>query len=74
MLCRAHQRSRVEIRTQGRDVDDSSLFFLHGGEEFMFHMPMGIELLSITFEREMFERRLDKPRSAKALNQLLASR
>ncbi|MDQ0741163.1 hypothetical protein QF045_004023 [Pseudomonas sp. W4I3] len=30
-------------RMQGREVDDSSLFFLQGGEEFMFHMPMGME-------------------------------
>lgn len=59
------------IRMQGRDVDDSSLFFLHGGEEFMFHMPMGMELLSITFEREMFEQALEQIPSAKALNQLL---
>ncbi|WLH81709.1 MULTISPECIES: helix-turn-helix domain-containing protein [unclassified Pseudomonas] len=59
------------IRMQGRDVDDSSLFFLHGGEEFMFHMPMGMELLSITFEREMFEQALEQTPSAKALNQLL---
>ena len=59
------------IRMQGREVDDSSLFFLHGGEEFMFHMPMGMELLSITFEREMFEQALEQTPSAKALNQLL---
>lgn len=59
------------IRMQGRDVDDSSLFFLHGGEEFMFHMPMGMELLSITFEREMFEQALEQTASAKELNQLL---
>lgn len=59
------------IRMQGRDVDDSSLFFLHGGEEFMFHMPLGMELLSITFEREMFEQALEQTPSAKALNQLL---
>ena len=36
------------IRMQGRDVDDSSLFFLNGGEEFMFHMPTGMQLLSVT--------------------------
>lgn len=59
------------IRMQGRDVDDSSLFFLHGGEEFMFHMPMGMELLSITFERELFEQALEQTASAKELNLLL---
>ncbi|ROM85130.1 AraC family transcriptional regulator [Pseudomonas brassicacearum] len=59
------------IRMQGRDVDDSSLFFLHGGEEFMFHMPMGMELLSITFERELFEEALVQTASAKDISQLL---
>ncbi|NWN48081.1 helix-turn-helix domain-containing protein [Pseudomonas sp. MAFF 301514] len=59
------------IRMQGREVDDSSLFFLHGGEEFMFHMPLGMELLSITFERELFEQALAQTASAKELNLLL---
>ncbi|SEI18446.1 helix-turn-helix domain-containing protein [Pseudomonas asplenii] len=59
------------IRMQGREVDDSSLFFLHGGEEFMFHMPMGMELLSITFERELFEQALERTASAKELKLLL---
>ncbi|AHL34618.1 AraC family transcriptional regulator [Pseudomonas brassicacearum] len=58
-------------RMQGREVDDSSLFFLHGGEEFMFHMPMGMELLSITFEREWFEQALAQTTSAKEISQLL---
>ena len=58
-------------RMQGREVDDSSLFFLHGGEEFMFHMPMGMELLSITFEREWFEHALAQTASAKEIGQLL---
>jgi len=59
------------IRMQGREVDDSSLFFLHGGEEFMFHMPMGMELLSITFERDLFDEALEQTASAKDLNRLL---
>ncbi|MDP9782626.1 helix-turn-helix domain-containing protein [Pseudomonas fluorescens] len=59
------------IRMQGREVDDSSLFFLHGGEEFMFHMPMGMELLAITFERELFEQALAQTASAKEISQLL---
>jgi AraC family transcriptional regulator, ethanolamine operon transcriptional activator len=58
-------------RMQGREVDDSSLFFLHGGEEFMFHMPMGMELLSITFERDWFEQALAQTGSAKEISQLL---
>lgn len=42
-------------RMQGRGVDECSVFVLQGGEEFMFHMPMGMDLLSITFDREVFE-------------------
>ena len=59
------------IRMQGREVDESSLFFLHGGEEFMFHMPMGMELLAITFERELFEQALAQTASPKEISQLL---
>ena len=59
------------MRMQGREVDDSSLFFLHGGEEFMFHMPMGMQLLSITFERELFEQALAQTASAKDVSLLL---
>ncbi len=58
-------------RMQGREVDDSSLFFLHGGEEFMFHMPMGMELLSITFEKEWFEQALAQTASAREISRLL---
>lgn len=59
------------MRMQGREVDDSSLFFLRGGEEFMFHMPMGMQLLSITFERELFEQALAQTASAKDVSLLL---
>lgn len=59
------------IRMQGRDVADSSLFFLHGGEEFMFHMPQGMELLSITFERELFEKALADTSSPTEVSHLL---
>ncbi|AZF15524.1 MULTISPECIES: helix-turn-helix domain-containing protein [Pseudomonas] len=58
-------------RMQGREVDDSSLFFLQGGEEFMFHMPMGMELLSITFERDWFEQALAQTASASEITRLL---
>jgi len=40
---------------QGREVDASSLFCLHGGQEFMFHMPQGMDLLALTFAHEFFE-------------------
>ncbi|MFQ6591038.1 MULTISPECIES: helix-turn-helix domain-containing protein [Pseudomonas] len=59
------------MRMQGREVDDSSLFFLRGGEEFMFHMPMGMQLLSITFERELFEQALAQTAWAKDVGLLL---
>ncbi len=59
------------IRMQGREADDSSLFFLRGGEEFMFHMPKGMELLSITFERDLFEQALERTGLSKELKLLL---
>ena len=43
-------------RVQGRAADDNSIFVLQGGDEFMFHMPMHMDMLSITFERDAFER------------------
>ena len=45
-------------RVQGREADDKSLFVLRGGDEFMFHMPTGTDLLSITFDRAVFEQAL----------------
>ena len=42
-------------RMQGRDADERSVFVLQGGDEFMFHMPMGLDLLAITFDRAAFE-------------------
>lgn len=51
---------------QGRKVDDKSLFFLRGGEEFMFHMPMGMDMLAITFDQSLFEECLNSlPQAAK---------
>lgn len=40
---------------QGRKVDDNCIFFLRGGEEFMFHMPMGMDMLAITFDQSLFD-------------------
>jgi len=40
---------------QGREADDKSLFFLRGGEEFMFHMPMDMDMLAITFDQRLFD-------------------
>gem|GEM_PF-6667457 len=42
------------LRMQGREADDGSLFFLRPNEEVMFHMPAGMDLLGIMFERDWF--------------------
>jgi AraC-like DNA-binding protein len=47
-------------RLQGREADDRSIFILNGGDEFLFHMPQGMDMLSITFDRETFERSLEE--------------
>lgn len=59
------------VRMQGRDADDNSRFFLRGGEEFMFHMPTGMDLLSITFDRGFFDAALQDEPFADELAQLL---
>lgn len=59
------------MRMQGREADDSSLFCLRGGEEFMFHMPMGMDLLAVTFERELFEQALSEVPAAQEIGALL---
>lgn len=40
---------------QGREADERSMFVLQGGDEFMFHMPMGTDLFAITFDRAAFD-------------------
>lgn len=47
-------------RMQGREADERSIFILNGGEEFLFHMPQGMDMLAITFDRETFERTLEE--------------
>jgi len=59
------------IRMQGRDADDKSIFFLRGGEEFMFHMPMGMDLLAVTFDQDLFEGALGKTLWADEISNLL---
>ncbi|MCA8143550.1 helix-turn-helix domain-containing protein [Burkholderia multivorans] len=44
---------------QGRKTDCNSVFFLQGGEDFLFHMPKGMDMLSINFERDLFESALE---------------
>ena len=47
-------------RLQGREADDCSIFILRGGDEFLFHMPQGLDMLSITFDRDTFDRALEE--------------
>ena len=59
------------IRMQGREADETSLFVLRGGEEFMFHMPMGMDMLSLTFDSELFDHALDDSPDAENIEKLL---
>ncbi|WP_295537836.1 helix-turn-helix domain-containing protein [uncultured Pseudacidovorax sp.] len=59
------------VRMQGRDADAHSLFFLRGGEEFMFHMPTGMDMLSVTFDRDFFDTALRDTPCADEVAQLL---
>ena len=59
------------IRMQGRDADDKSIFFLRGGEEFMVHMPLGMDMLAITFDQALFERALNETYWADEIGKLL---
>jgi AraC-like DNA-binding protein len=59
------------IRMQGREADENSIFVLRGGEEFMFHMPMGMDMLSITFDGELFESALEATPSPGDIRTLL---
>jgi AraC-like DNA-binding protein len=43
---------------QGREANAACLFVLQGGAEFMFHMPMGMDMLSITLDAKLFDRAL----------------
>ena len=56
---------------QGRKADCNSVLFLRSGEEFMFHMPTGMDMLSINFDRHMFESALSTVANAHAINTLL---
>lgn len=58
-------------RMQGREADNNCLFFLHGGEEFFFHMPKGMDLLAITFGQELFETVIDQMDEVEKIRTLL---
>lgn len=47
------------LRMQGCEADDNSIFFLRGGEEFMFHMPVGMDMLSLTFDAHLLDEALE---------------
>lgn len=47
--------TRGAARMQGRVAPEHSVFVLRGGEEFVFHMPMHTDLLSVTFDYVEFE-------------------
>ncbi len=44
------------VRMQGRAADLDCVFMLRGGEEFMFHMPEGTDMLALTFDAARVER------------------
>jgi len=56
---------------QGREISAPSLLFLRGGEEFMFHAPMHMDMLALTFERQLFEEHLDRTTGADKIWKLL---
>lgn len=59
------------VRMQGREADDKCIFNLRGGEEFMFHMPTGMDMLAITFDRQVFDRALSRSPWHKEVSSLL---
>jgi len=61
-------------RMQGREADGRSVFVLQGGEEFMFHMPMGMDMLAFTFDRGTFEQAVASEARPEELDTLRSSR
>lgn len=58
-------------RIQGREANEQSLLLLRGGEEFMFQMPLGTDLLSIAFDSAAFEEAKASAARADELDRLL---
>lgn len=56
---------------QGREVGASSIFFLRSGQEYMCHMPKGMDMLAITFQRDLFEQALGSAQYAEEIGALL---
>lgn len=59
------------VRIQGREVDDRSVLVLRPGEEFMLHVPSGIDLVVITFDQALFEQAIAAAPQPEALSSLL---
>ncbi|MGJ7505737.1 MULTISPECIES: helix-turn-helix domain-containing protein [unclassified Variovorax] len=53
---------------QGRETDGNSIFPLRGGEEFMFHMPQGTDMLVLTFDADRVEQMFDRVGAAYTLS------
>ncbi len=43
-----------QVRVQGREFGAGDLLILHGGGEFEFQRPAGLEMLTVTFDAETF--------------------
>lgn len=56
---------------QGREADAGCVFVLQGGQEFMFHMPMGMDMLAITFDKDLFEQAIASAPQPQELASLL---
>ena len=41
---------------QGKNVESSSIFVLHGGQEFVLHLPRYMDILAITLDKQEFAR------------------
>lgn len=58
-------------RLQGREVNDSSISVLRGGDEFMLHRPAQTELLALTVDAAQFDRLVAEQLDAPMLRGLL---
>lgn len=50
--------------SQGREGLEQNILVLRGGQEFMFHMPMGMDILALSFDEQLFEEELARTRYA----------
>ncbi len=64
-------RTTGPARMQGREITDSSVFVLRGGEEFVLHRPAQMELLAVTVDEHQFGQLLSQQPDAVPLQALL---